>query len=139
MSKQRHYVIDAVSGEIVNVVLWDGRTPHTPEAGFELVDAADADRAARARLEIGATRKPDGSFTPRDPAKPRPGLPGGLGAEDPDNPFLRLPRFTLASLPGARLAGPGALILVTDDTNGPVVAVSDGTNWRRVTDRTVAG
>ncbi|MFD1136735.1 hypothetical protein [Paenibacillus urinalis] len=31
----------------------------------------------------------------------------------------------------------GGMIYVTDDTGGPVVAFSDGTNWRRVTDRAI--
>jgi len=30
-----------------------------------------------------------------------------------------------------------SLIFITDDLGGPVLAFSDGTNWRRVTDRAV--
>lgn len=32
---------------------------------------------------------------------------------------------------------PGQLIHVSDETGGAVVAFSDGTNWRRMTDRSV--
>jgi len=33
--------------------------------------------------------------------------------------------------------GAGALLYVTDEAGGAVMAFSDGTNWRRVTDRAV--
>lgn len=38
---------------------------------------------------------------------------------------------------GAATAGEGAIIYVTDETGGAVLAFSDGTDWRRVTDRTI--
>lgn len=38
---------------------------------------------------------------------------------------------------GAATAGAGAIIYVTDETGGAVLAFSDGTDWRRVTDRAV--
>jgi hypothetical protein len=47
----------------------------------------------------------------------------------------KLPSFTVASLPGASTAGPGALAHVSDEAGGAVLAFSDGTDWRRVTDR----
>jgi hypothetical protein len=43
--------------------------------------------------------------------------------------------FTVATLPSASTAG--RLIYVSDETGGAVIAFSDGTNWRRVTDRAV--
>ena len=49
----------------------------------------------------------------------------------------RLPSATVATLPSAATAGGGALHYVTDDSGGSVVAFSDGTAWRRVTDRAV--
>ncbi|WP_114954316.1 hypothetical protein [Sphingosinicella terrae] len=49
---------------------------------------------------------------------------------------VRLPSFTLADLPAAA-DWPQGLIHVPDEAGGPVVAFSDGTNWRRVTDRAV--
>lgn len=43
--------------------------------------------------------------------------------------------FAVASLPSA--AQPGQMIYVSDETGGSVMAFSDGTNWRRITDRAV--
>lgn len=44
---------------------------------------------------------------------------------------------TVALLPAAGTAGAGSIIFVTDETGGPVLAYSDGTDWRRVTDGNV--
>jgi len=49
----------------------------------------------------------------------------------------KLPGFTIAGLPAAGIAGAGALAFVSDEAGGAVPAFSDGTNWRRVTDRAV--
>jgi len=43
--------------------------------------------------------------------------------------------FQVASLPNA--TQPGQLIYVTNETGGAVMAFSDGSNWRRITDRVV--
>jgi hypothetical protein len=43
--------------------------------------------------------------------------------------------FVVASLPSA--AQPGQMIYVSDETAGSVMAFSDGSNWRRITDRAV--
>ncbi len=48
---------------------------------------------------------------------------------------LRLPSFTVASLPSAATAA--AMIYVSNESGGAVLAFSDGTNWRRVTDRAI--
>lgn len=50
---------------------------------------------------------------------------------------VRLPVYTVAGVPSAATAGQGALIQVSNETGGSVVAFSDGTSWRRVTDRAV--
>ena len=50
---------------------------------------------------------------------------------------LELKSYTVATLPTASV-WTGALVYVTDETDGAVPAYSDGTNWRRVTDRTIA-
>lgn len=50
----------------------------------------------------------------------------------------RLPQFTLAELPSAATAGPGAYVFLSDEAGGAVLAFSDGADWRRVTDRAVA-
>lgn len=45
--------------------------------------------------------------------------------------------FTVLTVPSAADRGAGAMIYVSDETSGAVIAFSDGTNWRRVTDRTI--
>lgn len=46
-----------------------------------------------------------------------------------------LPSFTVLTLPSANPAG--QMLFVTDETGGSIPAFSDGTNWRRVTDRAI--
>jgi hypothetical protein len=48
---------------------------------------------------------------------------------------LVLPSYTTTTLPSA--SAPGAMIYVTNESGGAVPAFSDGTNWRRVTDRAI--
>lgn len=43
--------------------------------------------------------------------------------------------YTVSTLPSATTAG--GMIYVSDETGGAVMAFSDGTNWRRVTDRAI--
>lgn len=50
---------------------------------------------------------------------------------------LLLKSYAVADLPDASL-WTGALVYVSDETGGAVPVFSDGANWRRVTDRTVA-
>lgn len=47
-----------------------------------------------------------------------------------------LREYLVAALPNATL-WEGGLIYVSNETGGAVIAFSDGTNWRRVTDRVV--
>lgn len=49
---------------------------------------------------------------------------------------LLLKSYTVATLPTASL-WTGGIIYVTDETGGAQPAFSDGTNWRRFTDRAV--
>ena len=48
---------------------------------------------------------------------------------------VQLKSYTVATLPSAATAG--GMIYVSNETGGAVPAFSDGTNWRRVTDRAV--
>jgi hypothetical protein len=48
----------------------------------------------------------------------------------------RIALYTVATLPDP-VEWRGGLIIVTDETGGEVLAWSDGTNWRRSTDRAV--
>jgi lysophospholipase L1-like esterase len=52
------------------------------------------------------------------------------------NGAVRVKSYTVATLPSAA-AGAGQMIYVSDETGGAVLAFSDGTDWRRVTDRAV--
>lgn len=45
--------------------------------------------------------------------------------------------FTVLTLPSAALYGAGAVVFVSDESGGATLAFSDGTDWRRVTDRNV--
>lgn len=51
------------------------------------------------------------------------------------NNRLQVPQYTVATLPSAAEAA--LIIYVSDEVGGAVLAFSDGTNWRRVTDRAV--
>lgn len=55
----------------------------------------------------------------------------GIGDSDASNGIPAFPKASLPAVTDTRL------IYVTDEAGGPVPAYSDGTNWRRVTDRAV--
>jgi hypothetical protein len=56
---------------------------------------------------------------------------GAVGASTRFN----LPPYTVGTLPA--VGAPGGFIYVSNETGGAIPAFSDGTNWRRVTDRAV--
>lgn len=45
--------------------------------------------------------------------------------------------YTVATLPDADGVIAGTMVYVSNETGGAVMAFSDGTDWRRVTDRAV--
>lgn len=53
------------------------------------------------------------------------------------NQWARVGTYAVGTLPSATTAGAGAIIHVSDEIGGAVLAFSDGTAWRRVTDRVV--
>lgn len=57
------------------------------------------------------------------------------GVFGPSTGRLGLKGFTVGTLPA--VASVGQFIYVLDEAGGPVPAFSDGTNWRRVTDRAI--
>lgn len=63
------------------------------------------------------------------------GLTGPVCKLDVDGP-IRPKSYTVSTLPSAS-AGAGQAIYVSDESGGAVLAFSDVTNWRRVTDRAV--
>lgn len=58
-------------------------------------------------------------------------------AANPSWGNIKLISFTVAGVPSASTEGAGTLIFVTDETGGAVIAFSDGTDWRRCTDRAI--
>lgn len=51
--------------------------------------------------------------------------------------FVRLGAYTVAGVPNAVTSGAGAMIYVSDEAGGAVMAFSNGTNWLRCTDRAI--
>tara|TARA_R110001592_G_scaffold8118_1_gene45004 strand:+ start:1784 stop:3166 length:1383 start_codon:yes stop_codon:yes gene_type:complete len=49
---------------------------------------------------------------------------------------VEFPQYTVSGVPDAT-AYTGHMVYVSNETGGPVMAFSDGSNWRRITDRTV--
>lgn len=100
-------------------------------AGRDLLDDADAE-AQRTTLGLGTAAVKDigtsGSNVP---------LLNGANAWSAAQTFsgLIVPTYTVATLPSATT--PAQIIYVSDETDGAVLAFSDGTNWLRVTDRAV--
>ncbi len=50
---------------------------------------------------------------------------------------IRCGQYTVTTLPSAPANGAGAMIFVSNESGGATLAFSDGTDWRRVTDRTI--
>ena len=53
-------------------------------------------------------------------------------------PFI-LPSYSITALPDPAWLGAGAMLFVPDGGDGPMVAFSDGTNWRRMNDGQIIG
>lgn len=51
--------------------------------------------------------------------------------------YLKSGSYTVATVPSPVTAGPGAHIYVSNEAGGAVAADSDGTDWRRTTDRAI--
>lgn len=90
----------------------------------------------QAALSIAESQIPDGSIFPRLSASET--ISGAwtyTGIQTYSLPPI-LPSYTVAGAPSAATYARG-LIYVSNESGGAVVAFSDGTNWRRVTDRAV--
>lgn len=57
------------------------------------------------------------------------------GASDLSGGVVYFKSYTVSTLPSASVAG--GMIYVSNESGGAVMAFSDGTNWRRVTDRAI--
>lgn len=51
--------------------------------------------------------------------------------------YVKAPSYTVLGVPSAVTSGAGAIIYVSDESGGAVLAFSDATNWLRVTDRAI--
>jgi hypothetical protein len=133
----------------------DDVTPGTGDMRLVMNKATSADTVAllfqtgfSGRAEFGTAGddklhlklSPDGSTWAEalvaDPATGR----IGIGTATPLAPLdvagpIRLGSATVATLPSATAAG--QLLYISNESGGPVLAFSDGSNWRRVTDRAV--
>ena len=66
----------------------------------------------------------------------------GIGVSPPTTRLdvsgpIKVKSYTVAGLPDAATVGAGAMIYISDETGGSVTAFSDGSVWRRTTDRGV--
>lgn len=66
----------------------------------------------------------------------------GIGTASPTTKLqiagpVRIGNYNKASLPSAGATGSGTVLYVADEAGGAVLAFSDGSNWRRVTDRAI--
>lgn len=91
----------------------------------------------RFRVKISADGIGWSDILVADPATARLGIGTGSPAAklDVDGP-IRCKAFAVGGLPPAG-AGSGQIVMVSDETGGAVLAFSDGSVWRRVTDRAV--
>jgi Protein of unknown function (DUF2793) len=83
-----------------------------------------------------------GSTTRSERLRVTPAGDVGLGIASPTarldvDGAVKVKSYTVAGAPGAAAQGAGATIFVSNEAGGAVLAFSDGTNWRRVTDRIV--
>ena len=66
----------------------------------------------------------------------------GIGKSNPSAKLdvdgtVRIGSYTISTLPSASIHGAGSLIYISDEAGGATIAFSDGTNWRRMSDRTI--
>jgi hypothetical protein len=95
-------------------------------------------------LLIGTTTIPSGNWGIYSAAADSSYFAGslGIGTTNPSAKLhvegpVRVGSYTVAGVPSAATAGAGAIVLVSDEAGGAVLAFSDGSDWRRVTDRAV--
>ncbi|MDP2323188.1 MAG: hypothetical protein Q8N51_04070, partial [Gammaproteobacteria bacterium] len=66
----------------------------------------------------------------------------GIGGTNPStslhvNGPIRVGSYTVSTVPSASTVGAGAFIYVSNEAGGATIAFSDGTNWRRLSDRAI--
>ncbi|MDP3898899.1 MAG: DUF2793 domain-containing protein [Mesorhizobium sp.] len=104
-----------------------------------IVDGAPSTGSVPTRLEFW-------TFTPgvghNEKMRVTPGGNVGIGVTAPTTRLqvagpVRTGQYAKAALPSAASSGAGAIVYVSDEAGGAVLAFSDGSAWRRVTDRAV--
>ncbi len=101
----------------------DGESSATPPSGSNI-------RAVYGELVNGAV-----GYALYGSAAPGSFAIGAAGDSNLSGGVVYFKSYTVATLPSASQAA--GMIYVSDETGGAVMAFSDGTNWRRVTDRAV--
>ncbi len=66
----------------------------------------------------------------------------GIGTQNPStklhvNGPIRCGSYTVTTVPSANASGAGSIIYISDEVGGATFAFSDGTDWRRMSDRAV--
>jgi hypothetical protein len=101
---------------------WSLGTSHPSYIRFDTTSAGQAGRAERLRITASGQV--------------------GIGTATPTTRLhvagdIRIGAYTVATLPAAAASGAGAMVYVSNEAGGAVLAFSDGASWRRVTDRAV--
>lgn len=107
---------ELASGKALKIITSDGTTSSVPVSIEQSAPTDSIYLDSAGNLGIGTT-------------------PGNVKL-DIDGP-VRPGTYTVAGLPDPATTGAGAVIFVSDETGGAVLAFSDGTDWRRTTDRSV--
>jgi hypothetical protein len=111
---------------------------HDGSAWATLENALDADLKTIAQLaptNDDVVQRKSGAWTNRTMAQLASDLASAFTALSVSG-TVRVGSYTVGGLPSATPAG--QIAYVSNETGGAVLAFSDGTNWRRVTDRAVA-
>jgi hypothetical protein len=131
----------AASGDLTFTLLgaiYDGATTRGTASIEMRVDGAVSSGIAPQRIEFmtgaGASRAERMRVTSAGDV--------GIGLASPSSKLdvdgaIRVKSYVKTGMPSASASGAGAMIYVSNDIGGAVVAFSDGANWRRVTDRAV--
>jgi hypothetical protein len=110
---------------------------HNGSAWTTFENALDADLKAIAQLTPAnddVVQRKSGAWTNRTIAQLAADLSSAFASLSVSG-SVKVGSFTVAGLPGANPAG--QIAFASNEAGGAVLAFSDGTNWRRVTDRAV--
>lgn len=133
-----------LAGDRLGYVLFGTTQAGTNKQGGGIVARAEADYSDTSWPTYFAFETcPVGATVPRvERLRITAGGNVGIGTPSPSCALdvagpIRCGSYTVATVPSASAVGAGAMIYVSNESGGAVIAFSDGTNWRRVTDRAV--